>query len=114
MHAVEVVEVELRDRRQDHDPGGVHDDVDPAERLLDGVERRLHLCGLRDVAADGDRPAAGPLDGGHDLLRPGLVARVVHADGHAVARQPLGDRAADPARAPGDEGDASAAHGYQR
>jgi hypothetical protein len=38
----------------------------------------------------------------------------VDGDGHAVARQALGHRATDPARTPGDEGDASAAHGYLR
>ena len=77
------------------DRGVVDQHVDRAVR---GDGRRDHLVDRRlrgDVGNRGDRRAAGGGDGAHDLGRAGRVDVV---DGHprALAREPLGHRAADP------------------
>ncbi len=58
VHAVEVVEVQLGQRRQQHDAGGVDDHVDAPELRLGLVEQRRDLGFVGDVGADHDRPAA--------------------------------------------------------
>jgi hypothetical protein len=117
VHAVEVREVELGQRREQHDPGRMDHDVDAAVELLGTVEQGRDLGLVRDVRAEGLRGAAGRGDRLDGLLRPPGVARVVDDDPHAVRGQPLGDRAADPARGAGDDRDprgVGAAHGALR
>src|SRR6185437_16333325 len=108
VHAVEVGQVKGRDRRQEHDPGRVDDDVDAAELRLDRVERRRHRDLVGDVASDGDRLAAGRADLRGERLGALRVAGVVDRDGEAVLGEALDDAAADAAGASGDEGDAGA------
>ena len=50
VHAVEVVEVQLGQRRQQHDARGVDHDVDAAELGLDLIEQRGDLGFVGDVA----------------------------------------------------------------
>ena len=104
-------------RREQHDAGGVHDHVDTAEALLRRVEQRGDRRLVGDVALDRDRRAAGLLDRRHRLLGPWPSTRVVHTTVMPSPRQPLGDGAADPARAAGDDGHATCvclAHGTLR
>jgi hypothetical protein len=67
----------------------VHDDVDPAEALLDGVEGFGHGLLVRDIAGNGHHPATGGGYGLDSLISPGLVAGVVHGDGHAITGEPF-------------------------
>ena len=53
MHAVEIVEVQRRNRREQHDAGRVDDDVDTAVLLLDPVEGGRHLPFVRHVTRHG-------------------------------------------------------------
>jgi hypothetical protein len=112
VHPIEVGEVELGKRLQDHQAGRVDDDVDPAELELDRVERRRHRVLVGHVTADGDGPAALSGDGLDHLVGPGLVACVVHGDVHAVAGQAFGRDPADAARAAGHDRDALLGRGH--
>jgi hypothetical protein len=66
---VERLDVHLGNRRERHDPGRVHHDVEAAERRGGRVEQRLDVVGLADVPADGDDTAARARDPLGHLLR---------------------------------------------
>jgi hypothetical protein len=76
-----------------------------AELGGDPVDGGLHLLGVADVGADGQRPAAGGLDRLDGALGVGLV-EVEHGDGEPVLGQPLGGGGADAAGGAGDDRDA--------
>src|SRR5919201_661398 len=63
-HAVEHIELELGERREQHDPGGVHDDVDAAVHLLGRVEHCGDVGFFGDVGLD--RTGGSP--GGDDCV----------------------------------------------
>ena len=68
-------------------------------------EQAPHFSGFRDVGLDRNGLAAAPANRAHDFLRGLLAADVVDDDSGAVGCKPLGNRAADAARAAGDDGD---------
>ena len=83
----------------------VHEDVEPSEvreRLL-GDARDVVPDG--DVALDGHRVTAELPHPRRRLLGAGGRAAVVDGDARPFAREPLGDRDAEPASGPCDEGD---------
>ena len=61
--------VDLRQRRQLHDAGIVHQHVDAAIGRLGGVEQARHGLGVADVGLEGHGPAAGLLNLGHQVRR---------------------------------------------
>ena len=74
----------------DRDAGVEVHEVDPAELLLAGGERRVDLAGLTCVGVDED-----PADGVRH--RPAaVVVEVDRADARPFRREPLGGRPADP------------------
>ena len=97
--AVPLLERRLLERGAGRDAGVGDDDVEAAERVDRGGERRRDVLLGRDVAADRD-----PVVLGHRVARSGLVE--VERD-HAGARggERVEDRAADAAGAAGDERD---------
>ena len=90
VHAVQGVQVDVRQRGEWHDAGRVHDDVDAAVGLLGEVEelRRPPPRRPRRRARRSACPPAAVIAGHASSAR--LVARVVHDDGEAVRSQPLG------------------------
>jgi hypothetical protein len=99
VHPVEVVETHFGDRCQQHDPGGVDDDVDAAEARRDLVEQAAHLLLIRDVAIRRHRHAAGRLDGAGDLLGSIGATDVMDGNVHPARRKLLGYRSTDSAGA---------------
>jgi hypothetical protein len=62
-------------------------------------------AGSPEVALERDARPPARTDGGDGIVRRRVVASIVERDVEPVAREPLDDRAADPARAAGDEGE---------
>ena len=89
------------------DSGVVDENVDGAQSGRDLLEERRHLGFVRDVAAAGPRPPAARDDCGFELARGLLTLAKGDADRRAALRQRLHDRAADAARASGDDGDST-------
>src|SRR6185503_16312428 len=81
----------------------VDQDVQSAQLLRGGLDRRLDLGGLGDVALERDRAAA---DLGDERLEELLVRRDAR-DLRPGARERLGDLASDAAARPGDQRDPS-------
>ena len=71
-----------------HDARTVHHDVDPAESIQRFFEKIFHLAGARNIRLNGYGPAAGQCDLVNRVLCLASLARIVHDDGEAVARQP--------------------------
>jgi hypothetical protein len=106
MHAIQVVKVECRDRREQHDRRGVDDDVEATESTLDRVERRGHGGLVRDVAADRYRVPASGGDVIDQAFGPSLVAAVVDTDRESIGGKAPNHGASNAAGAARDESDA--------
>ena len=89
VHPVEVVEIHLHDRREQHDARGVDDDVHAAVEAL-CLRRTGPPCRARRRRRRRSRwPAAARGDDRRDcLLRSSAIARVVDDHGHPVRGQP--------------------------
>ena len=105
---------DLRDRREVVRSGVVHEDVDRAEGLLRLGYHAAALVDLRDVRGDGCRLASGLADRGDGALERALELVIALAqragdadDPRALRSEARGDRFADAAARPGDEGDPS-------
>ncbi len=96
-------EVQLGQRRQQHDARGVHHDVDTAELRFDLVEHRGDLRFVGDVRGHHHGAAAGVLDlvGGH--LGPVAVTCIMHGDRDAGLPQADSHAMADASRRSGDD-----------
>ncbi|CRK51781.1 hypothetical protein RHCRD62_30445 [Rhodococcus sp. RD6.2] len=104
VHPVQFVEIQVHDRGEDHDPGGVDHDVESAERTLGGVEHRLHRGLVGYVTADCERMTSAV---GHlldQLVGPRLVPRVVDGNRETIHDEPFDNGPADPAGTSGHEG----------
>ena len=88
----------LGQRGHGHDPGVVDEHVERPEALLDLVEERDQGRVVGDV--DPEPEPAGAERGSRTLRQ--LAIQVAYRDARALARQRLGDRAADAAAASGD------------
>ena len=87
-----------------HDAGVVDQYIDAAERFLRRVEQRAHGRRVGNVGLDRDRLAARCFDLLDQRFSRRGIAGVVHGDGKAVPRQPLGHRGADAAGCTSDDG----------
>ena len=87
-HLVKHLHVAISDSPKRHDPGTVHHHIDPVESVQRLFEETFHLGGVRNIGLHGDGLPAGRLDFIDDSFGFGGVARIVHDDGEAVARQP--------------------------
>src|SRR5215213_4196723 len=104
-HPIPHVVVQLVDRRKcARDTGVVHQHVDPAMRLDDGIDHRLHIGRPRDVTRD---EAAVGRQLAKITLRCLTKTCVDVGDNHGCAfgGQPNGDGPADTGGTPGDDGD---------
>jgi hypothetical protein len=104
MQAVQVAEVEVDDRREQHQPGGVDDRVDVAEGLLDLRERQISGLLVGNVDLNGQGLSALLDDLPDYLVGLAGVAGVDHGDAIAIGREARRGGAADPARSSGDQG----------
>ena len=86
-----------------HLSGGVHQDVDIAERLDRLTEESLDVDFVRNVGANGERGAVAGEDFLDRKISRALVPRVVDDNGIAPARQLARYRAADASRASRDD-----------
>src|SRR5688572_1619261 len=104
---VEVFFGDVLQRREPVDTRVVDQDVEPAELLDRRVDNGLRIGLLGDVAANGDRLAAGGGDAGDNGLGALLAGGIVDDDGRAFGGEGRGDGGADALGCAGDEGDFS-------
>ena len=100
-----MVQLQVLDRLEAGRRRVVDEVVEPAELLARRVEEAVDVLRRLHVGLHGDRPPAALLDPGDDLLRQVLVDLVVDDDRAALVGQRERQRAADPARAAGDQRD---------
>ena len=103
--AVEVVGVNFLDRGELVDARVVHEDVEPAERLVRFFEEPCDVFGVRQVGLHGHRFAALGFDLGDDCVGRSLARTVVDNDRGAAGCQLPGDLRADALGRAGDDGD---------
>ncbi len=104
VHAVEVAEVQLGQRREQHDARGVDHHVHATELGFDLVEQGRDLGFIGDVGGHHQGAAAGCDDLVGDCLGAVAVACVVRGDGHASLGEADSHGVADAARGSGDDG----------
>ena len=102
MHAIECVELQLDPRGEQHQPGGVDDDVDTTERFFDSVEEGGCRLLVGHVQAHGDRFAASGLGIGDGSTGRLAVARVCNYERVTIVYELLDDAPSDAARAASD------------
>lgn len=103
-HPFEVLDAGFGEGPEDHQPGIVHQDVEPAERL-DGLgDSGFCLGPVGDVGGYGQRCHAGFLNLGHELIKAVLTAGD-KSDGSALAGELKGSGVADAAAGTGNDRD---------
>src|SRR5262249_19011489 len=86
----------------------VHEDVDALVVAVEAIDERHRLLARDGIRFRGLGAASLRRDAPHRLAGALLVVGIREDGGEAVRGEPLGDRAADPARGSGDERDAAA------
>jgi hypothetical protein len=95
--------VKLQERDERGDTRIVDENRHGTKRLAQPGRGRFDLLAIRDVTAERDRPAPGPLDARHGR-RGTLLGQIENPDRDAIAGKALCDRAADAGCGAGHQG----------
>src|SRR4030095_10436352 len=90
-HLVKHLHVAICDSPERHDACAVHYHIDPAESVERFLKQSFHVGGDRYIGPHSDNFTSGRLDLLDNSCSFSGVARIVHDDGEAVARQPYRD-----------------------
>jgi hypothetical protein len=101
---VKVILADILDRHEFIDAGVVDEDIEAAVVLDRRVDHALRSRAGGDVAADGDRVAAGRGNRGDHRVRTRLAGCIVDDDGRAFGGERLGDGGSDALGRSGDDG----------
>jgi hypothetical protein len=104
-NAVQVLEVEFGDGRENQDAGGMDNHVHAAKVLFGLVEERHHAGLVGDVTPERNGRTARVGDEFHDFLRLRPIGGVVDHDVHPVGTEAFGHGSADLTRSAGDDRD---------
>src|SRR6516164_1631708 len=96
--------IRIRDRRQGHDSGVVDQNVDASELFFSSVEQARYVRCLTDIGLRSYCMSSRRFDFLDECRGFCFAARIVHNDGEAVMREPVGNRSPDTTRSSCNDG----------